>query len=151
MAGLLETLVAPPYDGRADLPALAGALQLEADELLPLGEALQLLRFGNLEEGDLLVTDTGRQFVAADTDPRKALFGAALRAHVPLVAQIRQVLDERWNHRASAVRFRDELEDVMSPEYADETMKAAITWGRYAEIYSYDEDADQFYLDEDEN
>jgi NitT/TauT family transport system ATP-binding protein len=151
MAGLLETLVAPPYDGRADLPALAGALQLEADELLPMGEALQLLRFGNLEDGDLLVTDTGRQFVAADTDPRKALFGAALRAHVPLVTQIRQVLDERWNHRASAVRFRDELEDVMSPEYAEATMNAAITWGRYAEIYSYDEDADQFFLDEDEN
>jgi NitT/TauT family transport system ATP-binding protein len=149
MAGLLETLVAPPYDGRADLPALAGALQLEADELLPLGEALQLLRFGTLEEGDLLVTENGRQFVEADTEPRKALFGAALRAHVPLVALIRQVLDERWNHRASAVRFRDELEDVMSPEYAEDTMRAAIAWGRYAEIYSYDEDADQFYLDDD--
>jgi NitT/TauT family transport system ATP-binding protein len=150
MAGLLETLVAPPYDGRADLPALAGALQLEADELLPLGEALQLLRFGTLEEGDLIVTENGRQFVEADVDPRKALFGAALRAHVPLVALIRQVLDERWNHRASAVRFRDELEDVMSPEYAEDTMRAVIAWGRYAEIYSYDEDADQFYLDDDE-
>ena len=149
MAGLLETLVAPPYNGRADLPALAAALQLEADELLPLGEALQLLRFGTLADGDLIVTDTGRQFVAADTDPRKVLFGAALRAHVPLVAQIRQVLDERWNHRASAVRFRDELEDVMSPDYAEDTMRAVITWGRYAELYSYDEDADQFYLDED--
>ena len=77
------------------------------------------------------------------------LFGAALRANVPLVALIRQVLDERWNHRASAVRFRDELEDVMSPEYAEDTMRAAIAWGRYAEIYSYDEDADQFYLDEE--
>ena len=151
MAGLLETLVGPPYHGRADLPALAAALQLEADELLPFGEALQLLRFGMLADGDLMVTDTGRQFVAADTDPRKALFAEALRAHVPLVAQIRQVLDERWNHRASAVRFRDELEDVMSPDYADDTMRAVIAWGRYAELYSYDEDADQFYLDEDES
>ena len=150
MAGLLETLAAPPYNGRADLPALAAALQLEADELLPFGEALQLLRFGTLADGDLMVTDTGRQFVAADTDPRKELFAAALRAHVPLVAQIRQVLDERWNHRASAVRFRDELEDVMSPDYADNTMSAAIAWGRYAELYSYDEDADQFYLDDDD-
>ncbi len=149
MAGLLETLGAAPYDGRADLPALAAALQLELDELLPLGEALQLLRLGTLADGDLLVTDAGRQFVAADTEPRKALFGAALRAHVPLAAQIRQVLDERWNHRASAVRFRDELEDVMSPDYADDTMRAVIAWGRYAELYSYDEDADQFYLDED--
>ena len=149
MAGLLETLGAAPYDGRADLPALAAALQLELDELLPLGEALQLLRLGTLADGDLLVTDAGRQFVAADTEPRKALFGAALRAHVPLVAQIRQVLDARWNHRGSAVRFRDELEDVMSPDYADDTMRAVIAWGRYAELYSYDEDADQFYLDAD--
>ena len=149
MAGLLETLAAAPYNGRADLPALAAALQLEADELLPFGEALQLLRFGTLADGDLMVTDTGRQFVAADTDPRKTLFADALRAHVPLVAQIRQVLDERWNHRASAVRFRDELEDVMSPGYAEDTMRAVIAWGRYAELYSYDEDADQFFLDED--
>ena len=149
MSGLMEALVASPYNGRADLPALADDLQLEADELLPIGEALQLLRFGTLADGDLVVSDTGRQFVAADTDPRKALFAAALRAHVPLVAQIRQVLDERWNHRASAVRFRDELEDKMSPDYAEDTMRTVISWGRFAELYSYDEDADQFYLDED--
>src|SRR6185437_4451270 len=43
MAGLLESLAGPPYNGRADLPALAAVLQYEADELLPLGETLQLL------------------------------------------------------------------------------------------------------------
>ena len=37
LAGLIETLSRPPYDGRADLPALAAGLQLEADELLPMG------------------------------------------------------------------------------------------------------------------
>src|SRR4051794_19971925 len=42
MAGLMEALAGPPYFGRADLPALAAALQYEADELLPLGETLQL-------------------------------------------------------------------------------------------------------------
>ncbi len=69
---------------------------------------------------------------------------------MPLVAQIRQVLDERWNHRARAVRFRDELEDHMSPDYADETLQTAIAWGRYAELFSYDEEADQFFLDEED-
>jgi NitT/TauT family transport system ATP-binding protein len=148
MAGLLETLAAPPYDGRADLPALAAALQLELDELLPLGEALQLLRLASLEEGDILLSPSGRQFVQADTDTRKRLFATALLEHVPLVAMIRQVVDERWNHRASAVRFRDELEDNMSPEYAEETLRTAISWGRYAELYSYDEEAEQFSLEE---
>jgi NitT/TauT family transport system ATP-binding protein len=148
MAGLIETVAAPPYDGRADLPALAAALQLEADELLPLGEALQLVGFGVLEEGDIRLTDAGRQFAHADTDARKLLFAAALRAHVPLVAAIRRTLDERWNHRASAVRFRDELEDHMSPDYAEDTLRTAIAWGRYAELYSYDEEAQQFSLED---
>src|SRR3954451_13284656 len=150
LAGLMETLAAPPYSGRADLPALAASLQLELDDLLPMGETLQLLGLGVLEEGDLRLTDRGRAFVEADTDARKAMFGTALRGNVPLVAQIRRVLDERPAHRAAAVRFRDELEDTMSPDYAEETLQAAITWGRYAELFSYDEEADQFFLDEAE-
>jgi NitT/TauT family transport system ATP-binding protein len=147
MAGMMETLAGPPYNGRADLPRLAESLQLEADELLPLGETLQLLQFAVLEEGDIQLTPAGRAFVNADTEERKRLFAATLRAHVPLVNMIRQVLDERWNHRASAVRFRDELEDHMSPDYAEDTLRSAIAWGRYAELYSYDEEAEQFSLE----
>ncbi len=148
MAGLAETLAGDPYHGRADLPALAGALQLELDELFPLGETLQMLGFAELAEGDILLTEAGRRFAGADTDSRKALFATALRAHVPLVLAIRQVLEERWNHRAAAVRFRDELEDRMSPDYAEDTMRAVIAWGRYAELYGYDEEAEQFFLEE---
>lgn len=148
MSGLMETLATEPYEGRADLPALANSLQYEVDDLLPLGETLQLLRFAVLEEGDILLTDQGRRFVEADTDGRKRIFGDALRQHVPLVKMIRQVLDERWNHRASAVRFRDELEDHMSPDYAEDTLRVVISWGRYAELFSYDEEAEQFSLEE---
>jgi NitT/TauT family transport system ATP-binding protein len=78
------------------------------------------------------------------------LFADALRAHVKLAATIRSVLDERWNHRASAVRFRDELEDHMSPSYAEDTLRAIIGWARFAELFNYDEEADQFFLELDE-
>ncbi len=148
MSGLMETLAAEPYDGRADLPALAASLQYEVDDLLPLGETLQLFRFAVLEEGDILLTDLGRGFVEADTDERKRIFAEALRLHVPLVNIIRQVLDERWNHRCSAVRFRDELEDHMSADYAADTLRTVIGWGRYAELFSYDEEAEQFSLED---
>jgi NitT/TauT family transport system ATP-binding protein len=150
MAGLLETLSNAPYDGRADLPALAATLQFEVDELLPLGEMLQLLGLAVLEEGDLLITDIGRSFVEAETEDRKEIFGNQLRAHVPLINAIRAVIDQRSNHRASAVRFRDELEDHMSPEYAEETLRTVISWGRYAEIFEYDEEAQQFGLEEED-
>jgi NitT/TauT family transport system ATP-binding protein len=150
MAGLMETLRNHPYDGRADLPALAAALQYEADELLPLGETLGLLGFAVLEEGDLILTETGRRFADADTEERKKIFAEQLHTHVPLIVAIRQVIDQRPNHRASAVRFRDELEDHMSPEYAEETLRTVIAWGRYAEIFEYDEEAQQFGLEEED-
>src|SRR5580658_943094 len=150
MAGLMEALAATPYEGRADLPALAATLHFEVDDLLPLGETLQLLCFAVLEEGDIYLTESGRQFVQADVDGRRKLFADAVRAHVPLANMIRQVLEERWNHRASAVRFRDELEDHMSPDYAADTLRTVIGWGRYAELFSYDEEAEQFSLDDPE-
>ena len=148
MSGLIETLHNPPYDGRADLPALAAALQYEADELLPLGETLGMLGFAVLEEGDLILTEMGRKFAEAETEDRKVIFAAQLRAHVPLISAITTVIDQRSNHRASAVRFRDELEDHMSPEYAEETLRTVIAWGRYAELFEYDEEAQQFGLEE---
>ena len=150
LAGLMETLAMEPYKGRADLPALAAALQLELDELLPLGETLQLLGFAELEEGDIRLTEAGRQFAEADTDVRRAQFTAALQSRVKLAATIRGVLDERWNHRASAVRFRDELEDHMSPDYAEDTLHAVIGWARFAELFNYDEEGDQFFLELEE-
>jgi len=150
LAGLLETLAAAPYDGRADLPPLAASLQLELDDLFPISEGLQLLKFAEVEEGDIRLTQAGRDYAHADLDSRKHQFADALRVNVPLIAQIRQVLDERWNHRASAVRFLDELEDHMSPAYADATLKTAINWGRFAELFGYDDEADQFFLDEEE-
>jgi NitT/TauT family transport system ATP-binding protein len=148
ISGLLEALAGEPYNGKADLPALAASFQYEADDLLPLGETLQLLKLALLEEGDIALTDLGRRYVDAETEERKRIFAQALRQNVPLVAMIRQVLDERWNHRASAVRFRDELEDHMSPDYAEDTLRTVIGWGRYAELFSYDEEAEQFSLDD---
>jgi len=150
MAGLMETLHNKPYDGRADLPALAAALQYEADELLPLGETLGMLGFALLEEGDLILTPMGKKFAEAETEDRKEIFAAQLRAHVPLISAITNVIDQRSNHRASAVRFRDELEDHMSPEYAAETLRTVIAWGRYAELFEYDEEAQQFGLEEED-
>ena len=62
LAGLLETLAEPPFNGRADLPLLAERAQMEVDELFHAAETLQLLRFAELAEGDLQLNDAGRRF-----------------------------------------------------------------------------------------
>jgi NitT/TauT family transport system ATP-binding protein len=147
LSGLIETLAGPPYEGHADLPVLANQLQLEADEILHLGESLQLLRFAQLSEGDLTLTEAGKRFAHLATDARKKLFAEHLLNYVPVAALIRRVLDERPSHSAPAARFRNELEDHMSAEYADETLKTAVSWGRYAEIFAYNEQSETFSLE----
>src|SRR5437879_4005228 len=133
LAGLMEAVAAEPYNGRADLPPLAASLQMEIDELFPAAETLQLLRFAEVAEGDIRLTEPGKRFVRADLDERKRLFKQHLLTYVPLAGHIKHVLDERTTHRAPATRFRDELEDHMSDEAAEETLRAVISWARYGE------------------
>lgn len=148
LAGLIEAVGGAPFDGEAHMPDLAKDLQYEADALFPIAETLQLLRFAELEGGELRLTPAARRYAEADVDTRKRLFAQHLLAHVPLAGHIRRVLDERVSHRAPAARFRDELEDSMSPDYAEQTLKAVTSWARYAEVFAYDEGADLFTLDD---
>jgi NitT/TauT family transport system ATP-binding protein len=147
LAGMIEEIAAEPYLGRADLPALADSLQMEVDELFPVAETLQLLRFAEIEEGDIKLTPAGQRFAEADVDVRKKLFGDHLLSYLPLAARIKLVLDERPTHTARAVRFLEELEDYMSEEYADRTLKSVVNWGRYGELFAYDETSETFSLE----
>jgi NitT/TauT family transport system ATP-binding protein len=147
LSGLIETLAAPPYHGRADLPVLANSLQLEADDIFHFGESLQLLRFAQLSEGDLMLTEAGQRFAHLETDARKKLFAEHLMNYVPVIGLIRRVLDERPSHTAPQARFRNELEDYMAEDQADETLKTTVSWGRYAELFAYDEQSETFSLE----
>jgi NitT/TauT family transport system ATP-binding protein len=144
LAGMIEEIAGPPYDGKADLPHLADSLQMEVDDLFPLGETLQMLRLVEFADADIKLTPIGRKFVDMDVDQRKKLIGEQLLANIPLAAHIKQVLDERPSHRAPASRFREELEDYMSEDYAERTLRTVINFGRYGELFAYDESGETF-------
>ena len=148
LAGLLEAVQNRPYGGRADLPSIAQDLQMEVDQLFPLAETLQLLRFAELTEGDIVLTEAGRRFAGLEPDGRKRLFANHLAAYVPLVALIRKVLDERPSRQAPFSRFDEQLQDYMTARKAEQTLRVVIDWGRYAELFSYDESTGLFGLDD---
>src|SRR6202453_1215800 len=147
LSGLTEAVAAAPFNGKADLPEIASDLQMEIDELFPVAETLQLLRFAELEGGDLKLTEDGMAFAHADIDERKRIFLRHLLAYVPLAAHIRRVLDERVSHSARKSRFIDELEDFMSEDDAEQTLRAVIRWARYAEAFAYDDENAMFSLE----
>jgi NitT/TauT family transport system ATP-binding protein len=143
----MEAVSDDPYRGKADLPDIAETLQMEAGDLLPVAEALQMLRFAEIERGDIRLTEAGAQFAKSETDERKRLFSSHLLTYVPLAAHIRRVLDERKGKPAPKRRFADELEDYMAEEAAEETLRTVISWGRYAEAFAYDDNQQAFSLD----
>jgi NitT/TauT family transport system ATP-binding protein len=147
LSGLIETVAAPPFNGTADLPKIASDLQMEIDDLFPVAETLQLMRFAEVESGDIKLTVTGLAFANAELDERKRMFSRQLLNYVPLAMHIRRVLDERASHKAPKSRFTDELEDFMNEEAAEQTLRAVISLARYAEAFAYDDQSAVFSLE----
>lgn len=135
--GFIETLDYD-YHGTADLPTVAEELHLEVDSLFPLTEALEILRFSLVSEGDIELTEQGKVFAAADILQRKQIFAAHLMSYVPLARHIRQTLDRNPDHTAQENSFLTELEGDLSEDAAEEVLATVIDWGRYAELFAYD-------------
>jgi hypothetical protein len=142
--GLIAILAAPPYGGQAELDTLASSLALKTNELFIIAEGLHILEFAELNDGALKLTAAGRVFARGDTDERKRLFKEHLLRFVPLAAHICRVLKERQGHRAPRVRFETELEDHLNRHDAERTLRTATAWGRYAELFGYDDKTRSF-------
>jgi NitT/TauT family transport system ATP-binding protein len=139
LTGLLETLDESEHQGHISLPALAESLHLNADDLFPLTEVLDILGFAFISHGELVLTSAGKLFANADILERKKIFATHLLRFVPLAKHIRQVLEERIaaGQRASKDRFLNELEDYLSEKEAERVLRTVIDWGRYAELFAY--------------
>src|SRR6201996_677858 len=147
LAGLMEAVAAKPFNGVADLPKIASDLQMEIDELFPVAETLAMLRFAEVEAGDIKLSEDGLAFAHSALDERKKIFSRHLLNYVPLAAHIRRVLDERASHSARKSRFIDELEDFMGEDAAEQTLRAVISLARYAEAFAYDDEHEMFSLE----
>ncbi len=139
MSGLIEILAASPYSGRAELDALASSLSLEIDHLFPIAEGLYILELAELKDGALKLTTAGNVFARSNTDERKRLFREHLLQFVPLAAHICRILQEREGRAAPRMRFEVELEDHLTRRDAERTLRAVTAWGRYAELFAYDD------------
>jgi len=147
LAGLVEALVGAPYYGHADLPVLDQALGLGTEEVLHIVEALRLLKFADVEAGDINLTVAGKIFADGDTQKRKQIFAEHLMQNIPLAAYIYRVLQDRPGNHAPRVRFLTQLEDHMTEEEAEEALTAVTSWGRYAELFAYNDNSETYSLE----
>ena len=166
VAGSAETLV--------DLLKSA-ALKLDTVRMVCLAWADELIALGALPSLEALMTEvpkeSARTVVTSELSPEvEALLERYARRARRVVSPVsetdqpidleyisvspqtrlstlRRVLDERPNHDAPRSRFSEELEDHMSPEAAETTLRTVINWGRFAEIFAYDDEEQRFTLE----
>ncbi|MBV9389232.1 MAG: nitrate/sulfonate/bicarbonate ABC transporter ATP-binding protein [Chroococcidiopsidaceae cyanobacterium CP_BM_ER_R8_30] len=144
IAGFLEIL----EDRQGDLYRLAQELQLEVDDILPIIEAAQLLDLAHIREGDINLTETGKEFIVSGIDERKQIIKERMLNHIRLVQQICTLLHSKRNNRITEELILDILESYFSAQEAQKQLQTAIDWGRYAELFSYDEPSGEIFLEQ---
>jgi len=137
MEGILELLAEEPFSGRADLPQLAEETELTDAELLQVLNALILLGFAYLTDGDILLTALGGEYVAANNAERQEIFGKQLLEHVPLVAYICHGLQQDRSGDLPEDLFLKLLRFTLNEEEAERALRVAIEWGRYGDLFEY--------------
>lgn len=145
VAGLLELL---EDRQEKDLYRLAQELQLEVDDILPIVEAAKLMDFVELAEGDISLKPIAQEFINGGIDERKQIVRSQLLTHIRLVQQIYRLLEAKNNQRIPEELVLDILETHFSPQEAERQLQTVVDWGRYAEIYGYDEPSGQIFLEQ---
>ena len=147
VTGLIELVHS--RGGREDLYWLGRHLQLELDDLLPLVEATDLLGLADTVEGDLVLTEEGKRFAEAGVLEEKQIFREQALAHVSILRKIVQALQAAPRHVLPEEHFLQLLETHFGEEEAQAQLETAINWGRYAELFTFQEDRGMFQLEEE--
>jgi NitT/TauT family transport system ATP-binding protein len=150
MEGMLESLAEAPFLGRADLPKLAEETELADEEFLNVSNALTLLDFVHLDHGDMVITPIGEQYVKASNPERQVQFGKQLLEHVPLIAYIRQGLEQDPSGDLPKGLFLRLLRYTLNEADAEAALRVAIEWGRYANVFEYNLNTGVIHLPEQE-
>lgn len=146
LAGMAEGIINYGHNGSASLSDLVNKLHLHISDILPVAETLNILKLANIVSGNIKLNKAGKLFASGDSEQKKIIFSQHLLKYIPLASYILQVLEERPKRQAHKLRFKTELEDYLSPEEANTTLKTIIAWGRYGEIFEYNDNKQLLYL-----
>lgn len=144
ISGLLQLLA--DRGGEEDMYHVAEDLRLEVDDLLPIIDAARLLGFAETREGDIHITERGKEFAAGDIPARKALFREALLTHCTFLRTMDSALHQKSDHSMPLEFFRDILDEHFAEHDVQLQLDTALNWGRYAEIFTYDPETDTLRL-----
>jgi NitT/TauT family transport system ATP-binding protein len=145
ISGLLE-LIVEGGESSVEIARLAERLALPMDDLLAILDAATLLEFATTADGDVTITDLGRDYATTTILRSKDLFRQQVLVHAPIIATITKTLNEKANKSMRADFFLDILDEHYPAEEAQRQFATAVEWARYAELFEYDAGEELLYI-----
>lgn len=147
LSAIAKTIASEPYNSKIKLAELTKILKMNVSEVMNLIEGLKILKFAKITNDNIKLNKNGLTFAISNLKKRKEIFAKQLVTNVSLINYIIDILNNRQGNKASYERFKTYLEDHLSSIQADQSLITAIGWGRYAELFSYNDILKEFNLE----
>ena len=142
--GLVELLIAK--GGREDIYKLASELKMEFGQTLTVIRGAELLGLVNTPGGDVVIEALGEKMSRSKINERKLIIKAQLE-RLPIFNQVILLLQENESHEITREQILEKLAEMIPNENNEQTFDTLVNWGRYAELFGYNDDTETFYLD----
>ena len=142
--GLVELLKSK--GGHADIYRLAHELNMEFGDTLAVIRGAELLKLVHTPGGDVVLESLGDKVTKSSINQRKNIVKTQLEL-IPAFQKISQFLREKDDHEAARTDVLEKVAELIPNENAEHSFAMIVNWGRYAELFGYNDDSENFYLD----
>ena len=147
LIGFLEVL--DQEGGRADLYFLAQKLMKDSLNILLMAKAAELLDFVDTPKNQIVLTELGRTFIKADINRRKQLIHERLM-QLKITQMFHQKLSAADGFSISKEEAVQTFHEWLPNENPENVLDTLIQWGRFGELFGYNDDSQTVYLDRGE-
>ena len=133
--GLLEVL--DDYGGKVDLAKVAADLLLDLDDILPVVDTAELVGFAKVEDGDVILTKKGFQFVSQGIRGRKKIIQERLKG-LDLFKMIDREIKSSEEGNLEKEELFSFLRTLVPEQEVDRLFKLIVEWGRHGLMLRYD-------------
>ncbi len=134
LIGLLESV--EQRGGSVEIFRLTDEMGTTFTRILLASKASDLLGFMITPQDDLVLTDKGKEFVAATRKVRRHVLRAQLM-RLPLIRRLSDMIEKGVEHRLSRDILLDELAIQCPQEDPKRLLRILINWARFAEVWKY--------------
>jgi NitT/TauT family transport system ATP-binding protein len=144
VVGLLESI--HDEGGTADIFDLSQAIGKDFGQTLYLVKAAELLDLVDTPKQTVVLTESGQAFVDGDINVRKRMLHN-LFSDLRIVQQVSDLLKQSETLRLPLEVVEQKVADWLPNENPNNVVSVLISWGRFSEVFGYNDDAKELYLD----